>query len=80
MAARGPLRVLAANPRYFTDGSGRAVYLTGSHTWDNRQDIGSHRFDWDGRDGRGDEMSSGVYFAKLASESTQTVTRLVKVP
>ena len=48
VAARGPLRVLAANPRYFTDGSGRAVYLTGSHTWDNRQDIGSHRFDWDG--------------------------------
>ena len=27
------LRVLASNPRYFTDGSGRAVYLTGSHTW-----------------------------------------------
>ena len=30
-----PLRVLAANPRYFTDGSGRAVYLTGSHVWWN---------------------------------------------
>jgi hypothetical protein len=29
------LRVLAANPRYFTDGSGRAVYLTGSHVWWN---------------------------------------------
>jgi hypothetical protein len=27
------LRVLTANPRYFTDGSGRAVYLTGSHVW-----------------------------------------------
>jgi hypothetical protein len=27
------LRVLAANPRYFTDGSGKAVYLTGSHVW-----------------------------------------------
>jgi Family of unknown function (DUF6298) len=27
------LRVLASNPRYFTDGSGRAIYLTGSHTW-----------------------------------------------
>jgi hypothetical protein len=34
-AAKGPLRVLRSNPRYFTDGSGRAVYLTGSHTWDN---------------------------------------------
>jgi hypothetical protein len=31
----GPLRVLTANPRYFTDGSGRAVYLTGSHVWWN---------------------------------------------
>ena len=33
--APGPLRVLRSNPRYFTDGSGRAVYLTGSHTWCN---------------------------------------------
>ncbi|HEX7254645.1 MAG TPA: DUF6298 domain-containing protein [Gaiellaceae bacterium] len=31
----GPLRVLRANPRYFTDGTGRAVYLTGSHVWWN---------------------------------------------
>lgn len=30
---RGPLRRLASNPRYFTDGSGKAVYLTGSHVW-----------------------------------------------
>jgi hypothetical protein len=36
--AKGPLRVLAANPRYFTDGSGKAVFLTGSHTWGNLQD------------------------------------------
>ncbi len=28
------------NPRYFTDGSGRAVYLTGSHTWNNQVDMG----------------------------------------
>lgn len=34
----GPLRVDAANPRYFTDGSGKAVYLTGSHTWGNLKD------------------------------------------
>jgi hypothetical protein len=33
--ASGPLRVSKANPRYFTDGSGRTVYLTGSHTWGN---------------------------------------------
>jgi hypothetical protein len=38
--ATGPLRVDPANPRYFTDGSGRAIYLTGSHTWVNFQDIG----------------------------------------
>jgi hypothetical protein len=35
---RGPLRVLEENPRYFTDGSGKAVYLTGSHTWSSFQD------------------------------------------
>ena len=38
--ARGPLRVLTANPRYFTDGSGKAVYLTGSQTWGNNMDQG----------------------------------------
>ena len=36
----GPLRVHPQNPRYFADGSGRAVYLTGSHTWANLQDQG----------------------------------------
>ena len=40
-AAKGPLTVLKANPRYFTDGSGKAVYLTGSHTWNNLQDMGA---------------------------------------
>ncbi len=39
-SARGPLRVHPDNPRYFTDGSGRAVYLTGSHTWPNVVDMG----------------------------------------
>ena len=33
--ATGPLSVCPANHRYFTDGSGRAIYLTGSHTWAN---------------------------------------------
>ena len=36
--ARGPLSPHPGNPRYFTDGSDRAVYLTGSHTWGNMQD------------------------------------------
>ncbi|MGQ9592490.1 MAG: DUF6298 domain-containing protein [Planctomycetota bacterium] len=38
--AAGPLRVHPENPRYFTDGTGRAVYLAGSHTWSNLVDIG----------------------------------------
>ena len=36
----GPLRVHPDNGRYFTDDTGRAIYLTGSHTWANLQDIG----------------------------------------
>lgn len=36
-----PLRALASNPNYFTDGSGKAVYLTGSHTWNTFQDWGT---------------------------------------
>src|SRR6266513_1323969 len=36
--ARGPLKVHPSNSRYFTDGSGKAIYLTGSHTWNNLQD------------------------------------------
>jgi hypothetical protein len=45
----GPLRVNPKNPRYFTDNTGKAVYLTGSHTWANLQDIGMppvQPFDW----------------------------------
>ena len=40
-AATGPLRPSVSNPRYFTDGSQKAIYLTGSHTWANLQDIGT---------------------------------------
>ncbi len=39
--ARGPLAVCADNPRYFTDGTGRAIYLTGSHTHNNLLDGGT---------------------------------------
>ncbi len=38
--ATGPLRVHPGNPRYFMDANGAAVYLVGSHTWANFQDIG----------------------------------------
>jgi hypothetical protein len=40
-AFAGPLRVHPTNPRYFTDSSGRAIYLTGSHVWENFQDRGT---------------------------------------
>lgn len=42
MTITGPLRVSAANPRYFADPAGRIVYLTGSHTWEDLQDGGTH--------------------------------------
>lgn len=37
---KGPLRIHPKNPRYFTDDGKRAIYLTGSNTWSNLQDIG----------------------------------------
>jgi hypothetical protein len=40
-AAKGPLRVHADNPRHFTDGTGRAVYLTGFEYGDVVREDGS---------------------------------------
>jgi hypothetical protein len=37
----GPLRVSEKNPRYFTDNSGKIIYLTGAHTWNNLVDMTS---------------------------------------
>src|SRR5215217_6228515 len=46
--ASGPLRVHPDNPRYFADGSGRAVYLTGQHTWSSLLDGHAEKpFDYD---------------------------------
>ena len=39
-AASGPLRVDSRNPRYFSDGNGKAIYLCGSHMWNNLVDMG----------------------------------------
>jgi hypothetical protein len=39
--ATGPLRVLASNPRYFTNDGVHVVFLAGSHTWTNFQDKGT---------------------------------------
>lgn len=39
-SASGPLRVSQENPRYFVDGNGKVILLTGSHTWSNLVDNG----------------------------------------
>ena len=49
----GPLSVHPDNPRYFRNpATGKAVYLTGSHTWNNLQDMepkgSTGSFDFDG--------------------------------
>jgi hypothetical protein len=53
--ASGPLRVSKENPRYFTDGSGKAIYLAGHQVFVDAQDDswavfnmpdGSATFDW----------------------------------
>jgi hypothetical protein len=44
----GPLRVLPDNPRWLTDGSGRAIYLAGSHTWNDFIDTGHRRIEQNG--------------------------------
>ena len=36
----GPLRIHPENPRYVTNNSGKAIFLTGSHTWANFQERG----------------------------------------
>jgi hypothetical protein len=47
----GPLMVSQDNPRYFADQDGKTVYLTGSHTWNNRVDMttmkGQDSFDYE---------------------------------
>lgn len=49
-AITAPLRVCPSNPRYFGTEDGRAIFLTGSHTWNNLVDIGPRGrvvpFDW----------------------------------
>lgn len=49
---KGPLRVHPDNPRYFTDDSGKAILLVGSHTWNNLVDMAPadspEVFDYDG--------------------------------
>lgn len=47
----GPLKPHPQNPRYFTDGNGKAIYLTGSHMgWELQDDSWGrkHKFDFSG--------------------------------
>ena len=50
-AINGPLKHLPSNSNYFTDNGGKAIFLTGSHTWENFQDIFSEenmpKLDWE---------------------------------
>ena len=49
--ATGPLRVDSKNPRYFSNPTGKIVYLVGAHTWRNLQDSLSDKgafFDYSG--------------------------------
>ncbi len=39
LRTRGPLRQSTENPRYFADAENRVLYLTGSHSWENFQDV-----------------------------------------
>lgn len=47
-AINGCLRKNPINPLYFTDNSGKAIFLTGSHTWAVMQDM------WTEKEGRND--------------------------
>ncbi len=62
--AKGPLRVWRANSRYFTDGSGKAVYLTGSHVWWNF--VGGHTWNAECRYGPPRPFSFDEYLGGLA--------------
>jgi hypothetical protein len=63
----GPLTVSAANPRYFTAAAGdttdqKAVYLTGSHIWNNLHD----GMDPGGLRRAPEELAYGAYLDFLA--------------
>lgn len=49
LVSAAPLIVHPTNPRYFSDGSGRAIYLTSAYTGKNLQDIyqGGQLYEWD---------------------------------
>jgi Family of unknown function (DUF6298) len=65
--ARGPLKPLKANGRYFADPSGRPVYLTGSHVWWNL--VGGPTWKVDCRQPRPRPFEYGEYLDRLEREN-----------
>jgi hypothetical protein len=59
------LRPSKINPRYFTDASGRAIYLTGSHVWWNLQGARTWRVDC--QSGRAAPFRYGDYLDRMVS-------------
>lgn len=47
---------------------------------DGPQAVGEHQVTWDARDSRGKPVASGVYFARLDSDTGRLVRRIVRVP
>ena len=70
----GPLRVHPTNPRYFSDGSGKAVYLTRSHTWTNLL-LGQPVFGKLRSSGRKSKSACG--FIAINKDMHRSVTRFV---
>jgi hypothetical protein len=69
-SAKGPLKVCKTNPRYFTDGSGKAIYLTGSNCgWEMQDDA------WGGYSAQGTHVKFGFekFLNLLASHNLNYV-------
>jgi hypothetical protein len=47
--------------------------------WDGGLDAGTHRMVWDGRDGRGSRVASGVYLSVLKAEEGTRTGKMVLV-
>lgn len=57
------------------DVAGRLVALI----FEGRLEVGSHRFDWDGRDVKGAAVPAGVYFTRVTTSQQSETTKVVRV-
>ncbi len=69
------LRTPASARLVLYDTSGRLVRTL----WDGALSAGTHPLSWDGRDGAGREVASGVYFVRLASPAGSRAQQMVVV-